>query len=81
MVWDKKRAYESIQKALTLTDKSPEVLFDAAFVHNHLGDTSQALTWLQKAITAGYSISQVKDNPDFDRLRDNPAFQALTSGK
>jgi len=65
--------------ALALAPTSPQVLFDAASVYNHLGDTPQALAWLKKAMDAGYSKSAVTGNPDFDRLQNNPQFRALVS--
>lgn len=81
MLGDRTAANASLQRALKLDDKSPEILFDAANVYSQLGDTDQALTWLRKAIHAGYSTSQIKDNPEFDHLRDNPTFQAIILGK
>jgi len=79
MLDDRKQALEDLGHALALAPTSPQVLFDAASVYNHLGDTPQALTWLKKAMDAGYSKSAVTGNPDFDRLQNNPQFRALVS--
>ena len=80
MLGNRKDALDNLQKSVILAPQDPEVLFDAAFAYNHLGDTNQALAWLQKAISAGYSKSQVKDNPDFDRLQNDHRFQVLVGG-
>jgi tetratricopeptide (TPR) repeat protein/tRNA A-37 threonylcarbamoyl transferase component Bud32 len=72
-----KQAQEDLKRALDLAPKNPQVLFDAAFVYNQLGDANQALEWLKKALDAGYSKSAVTGNPDFDRLQSNPNYRAL----
>ena len=77
MVGDKKAAADNLQRALTLAPKDPEVLFKAAFVYSQLGDTNQSLSWLKKALDAGYPKSVVRDTPEFDRLRNDPRFQTL----
>ena len=40
-------------------------------------DTEQTLSFLEKAIAAGYPPSAIRDTPDFDHLRDNPRVQIL----
>jgi len=50
-------------------------------VHNQLGETDQAIRWLEKALLAGYSPSEVRNTPNFERLQSNPSFQALFSRK
>ena len=59
MLNQRKEAQDDLKHALDLAPKDPQVLFDAAFVYNHLGDTNQALDWLKKALDAGYSKSAV----------------------
>jgi serine/threonine-protein kinase len=77
MVGDKKVAAMSLQRALALAPSKPELLFQAAFVYGHLGDTDQSLAWLKKALDAGYPKSEVRDTPEFDHLLKDPRFQAL----
>ena len=79
MLNDRTAAIKNLQKALDLAPGNPEVLFDAAFVHNQLGDTGDALAWLQRAVVSGFPKSQIRDNPAFDRLQNNPTFQTLVA--
>jgi serine/threonine-protein kinase len=75
----KNEALASMRRALRIEPKNPEVLFRAALVYNHFGDTDQSLRWLQSAIDGGYSRSTARDFPDFDALQSNQKFRALTS--
>ncbi len=81
MTGDKDGATTNLQRALAVAPKSPDVLFNAAFVYNHFGDSERALQWLKKALDAGYSKSQVEANPNFDQLRDKAGFKALVAQK
>ncbi len=46
--------------------------------YTRLGDKEQALAWLNKAVQErnGF-VFEVKTNPIFDKLRDDPRFQDL----
>jgi len=74
---DRENALAHLSRSLELGHGDKDLLFNAAVVYNDLGDTGVALEWLQKAFTAGYSSSVVRDSPDFDKLRNNPQFQQL----
>jgi len=80
MVDDKKAAMNNLGRALAVAPNDADVLFKAAFVYSHLGDTDQALTWLQKALNAGYPTSAVRDTPEFDRFLTDPRFKRLVGG-
>ncbi len=77
MLGDKEKAVASLQKVLAIAADDPEVRFKAAYVYSHLGETDQSLSWLKKALDAGYPKSIVKDTPEFDHFRSNPTYQAL----
>jgi eukaryotic-like serine/threonine-protein kinase len=77
MVDDKKSATDSLQRAVALAPGNPQILFQAAFVYAHLGDTDQSLLWLKKALDAGSPKFMVRDTPEFDRLGTDPRFRAL----
>ena len=64
-------------QALQYGHGEKELLISAAQVYNELGETGLALEWLAKAVHAGYPPQKLHDYPTFDRLRDNPTFQAL----
>jgi tetratricopeptide (TPR) repeat protein len=76
---DKETAVAHLSRAMELGHSNKDVLFYAAVVYNDLGETPEALEWLQKALTAGFSASIVRDSPEFDNLRNNPQFQQLLS--
>jgi serine/threonine-protein kinase len=80
MLNDKIAAQKNLKDALALAPTDGEVLFDAALVNNHLGDTAEALVWLEKALSAGFPKSQVRDNPEFDNLRSNATFRRFMDG-
>jgi TolB-like protein len=49
-----------------------------ATIHTSLGETDEALDWLERAHTArDRAMIYLGVNPRFDRLRDSPRFQAL----
>jgi eukaryotic-like serine/threonine-protein kinase len=77
MLKERKPALDYLQRALHVGSGKPEVLFNAALVHNQLGDTDESLAWLEKALAAGYSARVVSDSPNFDNLAANPRFKDL----
>ena len=75
--------YASIEGSIgTLTSRRDTLvaLIKAALVHKQIGEDEQALNWLQKAVSAGYSPALVRDNPAFASLAVNQSFRALISG-
>jgi tetratricopeptide (TPR) repeat protein len=77
MVDDNRSAMNNLERALAVAPKDAAVMFKAAFVYSHLGDKDQALTWLKKALEAGYPKSAVRDTPEFDHLLTDPQFKRL----
>jgi eukaryotic-like serine/threonine-protein kinase len=81
MLGDNKTALQTLQQAQTLSPGDPEVMFRAALVYRQLGNTDQCLSWLQKAVDAGYPRGIIRDTPDFQGLSENPRFRALADTK
>jgi serine/threonine protein kinase/tetratricopeptide (TPR) repeat protein len=77
MVNEEKPAREHLARALALTSNDPDVLFRAAILYNHFGDTAKALDSLEKAVAAGCSRNVIRDTPDFDHLKSDPRFRSL----
>jgi hypothetical protein len=48
-------------------------------VYNHFNQTNQTLTYLTKAVEAGYSRTVVRDTPDFGNLQQHPMFRQLAA--
>ena len=81
MLGDKHVATAELDQALHQSPANPDVLFRAALIYNQLGDQRRALEWLTKAVDANFSRTTVRDSPDFDHLRSNPAFKAIITGR
>jgi len=77
MLGDRQAALTEIDRALRLAPRGPDLLVNAALVHNQLGDEGKAIEFLERAVTAGFSRSTLRDLPNFDNLRGNPRFQHL----
>lgn len=77
MLEEKGTALKSLHEGLQVGPSDPTLLFQAALVYNHFSDNDQALRWLEKARAAGFSVTQVRDTPDFDHLRADQRFQLL----
>lgn len=72
-----KLAYQNIDRALPFAPGDPDVLLDAALVHNNSADTEQTLHWLKRALKQGLSPETVRHAPAFDKLRGDPRFRTL----
>ncbi|MFZ0686126.1 MAG: tetratricopeptide repeat protein [Terriglobales bacterium] len=75
-----REARAQIARALEVTPKDSDVLFRAAIVYNHFGDTGKTLDLLTRSVAAGGSKNVIRDTPDFDRLKNEPRFRALIAG-
>ncbi|MGB6959555.1 MAG: tetratricopeptide repeat protein [Candidatus Acidiferrum sp.] len=81
MLGRRQEALGNLEKALQLSDKKdPDVLFEAAMVHNQFGESSSALEWLEKARSAGFPSASISDAPALDNLHGNVQFQVILQG-
>jgi len=78
MLDDERQARYQLRRALEIAPADPEVLFRAAILHNHFADRQKTLEFLEKSAAAGYSWTVIRDTPDFDGLRQEPRYRALT---
>jgi eukaryotic-like serine/threonine-protein kinase len=77
MMNQEQMAREEMTRALEIAPTDADVLFRAAILYNHFGDTDKTLAFLSKSVAAGYSRTVIRDTPDFDHLKDDPHFHAL----
>jgi tetratricopeptide (TPR) repeat protein len=68
-----------LQQALALRPNDAEVLYFAAVVYAQLGNNREALSWLGRAISHGYSRAEIERTMEFDRLNSLPEFHRLTN--
>ena len=80
MLDDRKAALGYLQQALHLAPANGDTLFRAALVYNHFHQADEALSYLGKAVQAGYSKAVIRDTPDFRNLHDDPRFRSLVGG-
>lgn len=81
MIGKRDKALAQMEQALAVAPSDAEVRFRAAIVHNHFGETDQSLSSLEAAASLGYSLQVIRDTPDFDHLRSNVRYRALTQRK
>src|SRR6266700_442295 len=73
-----KRSKQWNERAMSLAPDDDAILYNASCVFAVLGEEDQALAGLQRAIEAGLAGGDwVSQDPDWERLRDHPRFQAL----
>jgi len=77
MLGQNAQAQQHMARALEIAPADSDVLFRAAILYNHFGDTERTINFLSKSVSAGYSRTVIRDTPDFDHLKDNPRFRAL----
>jgi eukaryotic-like serine/threonine-protein kinase len=75
------QAREKLARALETAPSDADVLFRAAVLYNHFGNSDRTLDFLTKSVAAGYSRTVIRDTPDFDRLKDDARFRALLANR
>jgi tetratricopeptide (TPR) repeat protein/TolB-like protein len=73
---DMTAASREIANALRLDPTNAQVLYYAAVVAHLRGNTPSAVTWLQRAVDAGYSSDEARRDPEMQSLRDDPSFRS-----
>jgi tetratricopeptide (TPR) repeat protein len=77
MLNEEGQAKERMARALQTAPKDPDVLFRAAILYNHFGDTEKTLDFLARSVSLGYSQTIIRDMPDFDRMKNDRRFRTL----
>jgi adenylate cyclase len=75
---DRERARDEADYALRLEPESADIAFVVACTHSLIGDTDQALDWLETAVERGHQeLWWARVDPDLDTLRDLPRFKQI----
>ncbi len=77
---DRAKALTEIAQARRLAPMNPTVLFDSALVYEIAGKRDQALSALNLALQGGYSIDEVRGEPELATLRKDPRYARLDKG-
>jgi len=69
------QALVQIQAALALAPEDPTVLVNAGDAYEIVGDRRQALRCIQESSKKGYTLKDLKDDPDLQALLSDPSFR------
>ncbi len=70
-------AAKEIHEALQIDPTDKNVLYKAAVVAQLRGDSEAALSWLQRAVDAGYTTGELATDPELTSLTGRPEFVKL----
>jgi tetratricopeptide (TPR) repeat protein len=73
------RALTAIENVLGQQALTPAVLFKATLVAELAGQRARALTLLQRALTGGYQLREIRAEPDLVGLRADPDYHRIVS--
>lgn len=71
-------AQAEIRRALEIDPTNPDVLYQAATIGAVRGNVETAMSWLERAIRAGYPVAYVERDPFLAPLRELPSFRNAT---
>jgi tetratricopeptide (TPR) repeat protein len=75
---ERKESLATLKRAVTSAPDDEDVLYSAAQVAAIGGNADLALAWLGQARRLGMGTTELQRDPDFDSLRNLPAFRELT---
>ena len=71
-------ARQKADEALALEPEAPDVLRSAALVYLAAGERERALGYLESAVAHGYSVAELRHDPELLRLKGDARFARLT---
>src|SRR6185436_2618725 len=74
-------AQDEIARALQSDPTNPVVLYKAAVIAILRGNDDTALSWLERAVAAGYPSADAERDPDFATIRESPSFRNAVKSK
>jgi tetratricopeptide (TPR) repeat protein len=77
---ESQRALEAMRVARKEAPRDVNLLFESAVVFHLAGQDARALQMLESAAEAGYSLAEIRAEPELARLRAHPHYQALIQG-
>jgi Flp pilus assembly protein TadD len=64
-----------ITRAMDISPNNGDTLFTEALVYEIVGHRDRALTALQQAVKAGYSLEEIEKEPELRKLQGDPHYQ------
>lgn len=74
-------AQEEIRRALELDPTSRLVLYKAAVIAVIRGANDSAMSWIERAVAAGYPVSELASDPELGSIRDLPSFRTAVKSR
>ncbi len=74
-------AHDEIRQALEIDPTDPRVLYKAAVIGVLRGNHDSAISWLERAVAAGYPAGEAERDPDLAPLRSLSAFRNAVKSK
>lgn len=71
------KAHKYLDGAIKGSPEDVDVLLIACLVYLESGERQNALTWLRKAVLAGYPREHLAANPELDELHSEPEFKSM----
>ena len=73
---DNTKARALIARAVAANPGDGDVLFKSALIYEWTGDRAKAIDAVEAAWKRGYSLEQIRKEPELETLRQDPRFQA-----
>lgn len=74
---DRERSLAEVARARRLAPMQPKVLFKSALVYELTGQRDPAINALDLALQAGYSIAEIRAEPELGELRKDARYERL----
>lgn len=74
---DKRQALDTVRRMENLTKRTPGSYFKALLAYEIAGDRGRALRALKAALGAGYSLKEIKNEPELVLLRSDRRYHAI----
>ena len=74
---NRQQSLEYIRKALELSPDNATIHYLAGTAFETLGERDEAIIHIAKAIQGGYPQSEIRNQPELEKLIDDPRFQAI----
>jgi tetratricopeptide (TPR) repeat protein len=78
---EKDKALAEIDRAVQLAPANTIVLFDSVLVHELTNERERALSALDTALREGYSIDEVRREPELKELRKDPRYASVVNNR